>query len=699
MRKKSRRVKISAIFILIFFFSFLMAICKLIYVAMSNNVDGINLTEFANNRNTVKKTLYASRGNIYDSMGDAIAGNANSYTLIAYLSESRTTNSNNPQHVIDKKNTAKALAEVLNADYEYILGRLNIPNAYQVEFGLVGKNLSENKKVEIESLDLAGIGFIEGTKRYYKKSKMASYIIGYAKTNDSGEIVGEMGIEGYYNEILKGTDGSTEYQRDAYGYQMGDAYTKEPVSGSDIYLTLDSQIQLILEDATHTLEENNDFSWYNFTVMNAKTGAIVGSTSSPNFNPNTLEGLKSYVNPLVGYTFEPGSTMKIFSWLAAMENGIYDGAKEFMSGSVSIKGATIKDFNNKGWGKISYDTGFAYSSNVAATNLALELGNKKLREFYNNLGFGKKTGIELPGEESGIIRLTYESELASASFGQGITITPIQMLQALTTITNDGVMIKPYIVDKIVDSKGNVTYQGQRTELGKKVSSESIKKIKELMYDVVYKGVTKIWQCDDITIGGKTGTAQIASPNGGYLTGNTNFIRSFAGIFPYEDPEYIFYVTVKQIDGGANALAKVVTKAIESIANYAHLVETETNLDKDKVIKLDNYLSNDIKTAVNILEKNNLKPVVIGKGNYVINQYPLNKTEVLQKSKVFLLTESNEYIMPDIKGWSSSEVLSFCNLIGLNCKFQGYGVVDTYNIEKDTIIDLKKTLEVTLKTT
>lgn len=699
MRKKSKRVKISAIFILIFFFSFLMAACKLIYVAMSSNVDGINLTEFANNRNTVKKTLYASRGNIYDVSGDAIAGNANSYTLIAYLSESRTTNANNPQHVVDKKSTAKALSEVLNADYEYILGRLNIPNAYQVEFGLAGKNLSENKKVEIEALDLAGIDFIEGTKRYYKKSKMASYIVGYAKTNENGEIVGEMGIEGYYNEILKGTDGHTEYQKDAYGYQMGDAYTTEPVSGSDIYLTLDSQIQLILEDATHTLEENNQFSWYNFTVMNAKTGAIVGSTSSPNFNPNTLEGLKSYVNPLVGYTFEPGSTMKIFSWLAAMENGIYDGEKEFMSGSVNIKGATIKDFNNKGWGKISYDKGFAYSSNVAATNLALELGNKKLREFYNNLGFGKKTGIELPGEESGIIRLTYETELASASFGQGITITPIQMLQALTTITNDGVMIKPYIVDKIVDSKGNITYEGKRTELGRKVSSESIKKIKELMYDVVYNGVTKIWQCNNIIVGGKTGTAQIASPNGGYLSGNTNFIRSFAGIFPYEDPEYIFYVTVKQIDGGANALAKVVTKAIESIANYAHIAETEVNMDKDKVIKLDNYLSSDVKTSINILEKNNLKPIVIGNGSWVINQYPLNNVEVLKGSKVFLLTESKEYTMPDIKGWSSSEVLSFCNLIGLKCKFEGYGTVDTFNMDKDSIIDLKKTLEVTLKTT
>lgn len=699
MRKKSKRVKISAFFILIFFFSFLMAMGKLIYVAMSSDVDGINLTEFANNRNTVKKTLYASRGNIYDVYGDPIAGNANSYTLIAYLSESRTTNPENPQHVVNKEETAKKLAEVLNADYEYILGRLNIPNAYQVEFGVAGKNLSENKKVDIEALDLPGIDFIEGSKRYYKKSKLASYIVGYAKKNDEGEIVGEMGVEGYYNEILKGTDGSTEYQRDAYGYQMGEAYTTEPVSGSDIYLTLDTQIQLILENAAHTLEENNEFSWFTFTVMDAKTGAIVGSTSSPSFNPNTLEGLTSYVNPLVGYTYEPGSTMKVFSWLAAMENGIYDGEKEFMSGSVSIKGATIKDFNNTGWGKISYDKGFAYSSNVAATNLALELGSKKLREFYNSLGFGSKTGIELPGEESGIIKLTYESELASASFGQGITTTPIQMLQALTTITNDGVMLKPYIVDKIVDEKGNVTYDGKRTELGKKVSSESIKKIKELMYDVVYNGVTKVWQTKNITLAGKTGTAQIASPYGGYLTGNINYIRSFAGFFPYEDPEYILYVSAKQIDGGASAVARVVTKAIESIANYAHISKDETVLDATKIITLNNYLSSSTEETIKNLKHLNLKPIAIGNGNNIINQFPLNKSEVLKGSKVFLLTDSKEYLMPDIKGWSSSEVMSFCNLIGLKYEFDGFGVVESFNIEPNTVIDLKKKLEITLKTT
>ena len=702
MKKKKSKVKVNRLFIGIFFFAFLCAIIKLSYVALSPSVDGMNLTEFADNRNTTTETLYANRGNIYDIHGEALAKNVNSYTLVAYLSESRTTDEDNPQHVVDKEATAKALSEVLDMDYEYALGRLNVEGAYQVEFGISGRDLSENKKAEIEALDLDGIGFISGSKRYYKQGSAASYIVGYAKPNDDGEIVGEMGIESYYNEELKGTDGETMYQKDAYGYKMGDAfYTVEPVSGSDIYLTLDSQIQLILEDALNTLEQNNEFTWATFTVMDAKTGAIVGSASSPDFNPNTLEGLTNYVNPLVGYTYEPGSTMKIFSWLAAMENGVYDGEEEFASGSIEVAGATIYDFNNAGWGMINYDTGFAYSSNVGATNLALKLEEKekgKLKEFYESLGFGSKTGIELPGEESGILRLTYESEIATASFGQGITTTPIQNLQALSILTNDGIMLKPYIVDKIVDEEGNITYEGGRKELGRKVSSESVKKIYSLMYDVVYNGLSTVWQPNNVTLAGKTGTAQIASPNGGYLTGSTNYIRSFAGIFPYEDPEYIFYVSVKQIDGGASAVASVVTDAIESIANYANITNTESDLDLSKIIDLSNYMSSNVKTTTEELEKLNLKVIKIGNGNTIINQYPLKNTKVLVGSKVFLLTDGSEYTMPDITGWSSSEVMNFCNLIGLNYTFSGYGVVKSFNLPVGETIDLTKTLEITLET-
>ncbi len=699
MKKKRSKVKVNKIFIVIFFFAFFCAIIKLSYVALSPVVDGTNLTDFVSDRNTTKETLYASRGNIYDIYGETLAKNVNSYTLVAFLSESRTTDPDNPRHVVDKEKTAEALAKVLDMDYEYALERLNISNAYQVEFGLAGRDLSENKKAEIEALDLPGIGFISGSKRYYKQGRAASYIIGYAKTSDEGEIVGEMGIESYYNEELKGTDGETMYQKDAYGYQMGEAfYTIDPISGSDIYLTLDSQIQLILEDALNTLEENNEFAWATFTVMDADTGAIVGSASSPDFNPNTLEGLTNYVNPLVGYTYEPGSTMKIFSWLAAMENGIYDGEEEFVSGSIEVPGATIYDFNNTGWGTINYDTGFAYSSNVGATNLALKLEEKepgKLKDFYESLGFGTKTGIELPGEESGVLRLTYTSEIATASFGQGITTTPIQTLQALSILTNDGVMLKPYIVDKIVDENGNITYEGSKTELGRKVSSKSITKINELMYDVVYNGLSTIWQPSNVTLIGKTGTAQIAGENG-YLTGNNNYIRSFAGIFPYEDPEYIIYISVKQIDGGSNAVASVTKQAVESIANYANITTTKQEDNATEVINLASYISGDITTTTEELERLNLKVIKIGNGTTIINQYPLKNTKVLVGSKVFLLTNNSEYTMPDIKGWSSSEVMNFCNLIGLNYTFSGYGTVTSFNLPVGEIIDLTKTLEVTL---
>lgn len=702
MKKKRSRVKVNKIFIVLFFFAFFCAIIKLSYVALSPVVDGTNLAEFVEGRNTTTETLYASRGDIYDINGEILAKNVNSYTLIAYLSESRTTDPDNPQHVVDKEATAKALSEVLDMSYEYALSRLNVEGAYQVEFGTAGRDLSENKKAEIEALDLDGIGFISGSKRYYKQGSAASYIIGYARTNEIGEIVGEMGIESYYNEELKGTDGETMYQKDAYGYQMGEAYyTIDPVSGSDIYLTLDSQIQLILEDAMTKLEENNEFTWATFTVMDANTGAIVGSASSPDFNPNTLEGLTNYVNPLVGYTYEPGSTMKIFSWLAAMENGVYDGEEEFMSGRVEVAGATIYDFNNAGWGMINYDTGFAYSSNVGATNLALKLEEKQkgtLKEFYESLGFGSKTGIELPGEESGVLRLTYESEIATASFGQGITTTPIQTLQALSILTNDGIMLKPYIVDKIVDENGNVTYEGGRTELGRKVSSDSVKKVYSLMYDVVYNGLSTVWQPNNVTLAGKTGTAQIASASGGYLTGTTNYIRSFAGIFPYEDPEYIIYVSVKQIDGGASAVASVVTDAVESIANYANITNTESDVDLSKIIELSNYMSSNVETTISELEKLNLKVITLGNGNTIINQYPLKGTKVLAGSRIFLLTNGTEFTMPDITGWSSSEVMNLCNLIGLKYTFSGYGVVSSFNLPVGEIIDLSKTLEITLNT-
>lgn len=452
--------------LLIFSFFFLLIIIKLSYVCFSNNVDGINLTEFANNRNTTKQTLYASRGSIYDVNGDELAKNVKSYTVIAYLSSSRTKDVKKPQHVVNKEETAKALSPIINMSEEYIMKLLN-QDLYQVELGPGGRGITEETKKRIESLELPGISFVSSTKRFYKNKSYASYLIGYARKDDSGEIKGEMGIESYFDSDLKGVDGYTEYQQDAYGYPMPNTQiTHEAESGADIYLTIDNNIQFILENVLQKLKNEHSLDWAQFAVMDAKSGAIVGSATVPSFDLNTLSGITSYLNPLTSYQYEPGSTMKIFSFMAAIEEGIYDGESMFDSGTITLKdGTKIKDFNNKGWGSINYDTGFSYSSNVAATKLALSLGVGKLKDFYEMCGFGKKTGISLPGEGEGILNFNYESELANASFGQGITITPVQMLQALSSLANDGVMVKPFIISKIVDSSGNVLQEGKKKKL------------------------------------------------------------------------------------------------------------------------------------------------------------------------------------------------------------------------------------------
>jgi penicillin-binding protein 2B len=598
--KPNKTIKISVIFLIVIVVSFLLAIIKLSYVTLSTTVDGVDIAAFAKNRNTTKKTLYASRGSIYDVNGEILGQSVNSYTVIAYLSSTRTTDSNNPQHVVDKELTATKLAEVFQNNgvtsmtYDYILGLLSSKN-YQVELGPGGRNITELLKSQIEALKLPGIDFMASTKRYYKMATLAPYIVGYAKENDDGKIAGEMGIERYFNDILTGQDGSTEYETDVYGYKLPDSpeQTTNPVSGSDIYLTIDSNIQMFLEQEVAKLSSEYSMSWLTFTIADAKTGAILGSASNPTFNLNKLD-ITSYLDPLVSYQYEPGSTMKMYSFMAAMENGLYDGSDTYMSGTVNVDDATIKDFNGVGWGRITYDEGFAYSSNVAATYLSFKLGRDKLNDFYTLAGFGNKTGITLPGEVNGDINFTYKTEVATASFGQGITTTPIQNIQGLTIIANDGTMLKPYIVSKIVDpNTGKTTYEGQRTEVRKVASKETTDKLRSLMYDVVYSGKTdaKFYKPDNVTMIGKTGTAQITGNSGTYLTGKYDYIRSFAGMFPAEDPQYIIYISTKQFIGPITKVANAVKTIVEEVAKYKNIVTVSSDVDKSQIITLDTYLN------------------------------------------------------------------------------------------------------------
>lgn len=705
--KKNNTVKINMGLIIVIILFFVAIIIKLSYVNIAKDVDGVDIEAFANNRNTTKKTLYATRGAIYDTNGDYLAQTVNSYTIIAYLSSSRTTNPDNPKHVVDKENTARKLSEILTLNgktsmtYEYILSRLNLEGRYQVEFGSGGSGITELLKSEIENLNLPGIDFVASSKRYYQMDKFASYLVGYARKNDDGKIVGEMGIEKYFNNELSGKDGQTEYQTDSYGYKLPNSNenTTPATAGANIYLTIDNNIQLFLEQEINNLTKENSMAWMTFTIADAKTGAILASASNPSFNPNKLD-ITNYLNPLVSYAYEPGSTMKIFSFMAAMENGIYDGSKEYMSGKLQIGSDTVNDFNKVGWGKINFDTGFSYSSNTAASLLALDLGNEKLRAFYDLLGFGQKTGITLPDEVTGKIDFQYPIELATASFGQGITTTPIQNIQALTSIANDGMMLKPYIVDKIVDPNTNkVMYQGGREEIRKVASTETIKKIQDMMHNVVYSNLTdaKNYKPAMVEMIGKTGTAQIANPNGrGYLTGSNDYIRSFSGLFPYNDPQYIVYISVKQFSGNFKKVSQAVVNVVDEIVKYKNIVSTVEENKEQSIIVLESYLNTDVLSTEEKLKALGLNPVVIGDGKYVVNQYPNKKSHVLKGSKVFLKTESQNITMPDVTNWSENEITTFCNFIGLKYTLNGSGHVTSISIPAGSVIDLSTIVEINL---
>ncbi len=681
--KKRVTIKISKFIILIVAFLFVAIICKLSYVVLSDKVDGINLKDKSASISTVKKTLYADRGNIYDINGEELASTVNSYTVIAYLNSNKT-------NVSDKEKTAKELSPILNMTEEKLIELLN-KKLYQVELRPGGYGITEVVKARIEKLELPGIDFIKNSKkRYYNKSTFASYIIGYAKVLDDGKISGELGIEGYYDDILSGTNGYTKYLKytsSNYKIPNTNEDTKKAKDGSDIYLTIDSSIQLIAEKAVSSMKEKFNTDWAVFTVMDAKTGAIVASATNPNFNPNDTNTIKEYMNPLLSYQYEPGSVMKVFSFASSMEEGKYDGEETFKSGSYTLDdGTVIRDSERKGWGTISFDEGFARSSNVAATTLALRLGVDKLSEYYNNLGFGKKTGIELSNEAIGDIEMVYQSELATASFGQGVSVTAIQMLQALSAMTNDGTVIKPYIVDKVVDQNGNITYQGKRQVVKKVYSTNTVNKMHEIMKKVI--DINKYWQVNNVSIMGKTGTAQIASPKGGYLTGTYDYIKSFAGIFPADDPKYIVYVAGKKPETNLGSWAKVITTAIEEIASYAKLTESKSDADPSKIITLDNYISKYLDTTLEELKNKKIDVIILGNGKYIINQYPLKNKTLLSGEKLFLLTNDKEIKMENLKGWSLSEVKTYCNLIGLKLEYNGYGYVINQSIEKNAILDV-----------
>ena len=511
-------------------------------------------------------------------------------------------------------------------------------------------------------------------------------------------IKGELGIESNFNDMLKGTNGKITYQRNPDGFKIPDTpETKvEAINGHDIYLTIDSNIQRFLESAVKEQVSKWKSEWMVMVVMDAKSGEILGSATSPSFNPNSLTSNMKYENPLVSYTYEPGSVMKIYSYLCANETGKYDGSKKYKSGSIKIGDYKVKDWNGYGWGKISYDIGFTYSSNVGAINLAKDyLTPKELKSCLSRYGFGAKTGIELSGENKGFINYNekLETEWLSVSFGQGLTTTPIQQIQALSIIANEGYMVKPHIIKKTVNpvTKEEIEYKTVTTE--RITSKESANYVKKLMYDNVnLKSATGHWYyIKGFDVIGKTGTAQIAH-NGKYLTGKGNYIISFAGMFPYEDPQYIIYTAISKPKNYLSpAIAPYVVDVIKNIAKYKNMY-SKIEDSKTTIVeyKMENYVSQNTTSVKNKLSTMKIKTIVIGNGDKVINQYPSVGSKLLSKDKVFLVTNDANVEMPNMKGWSRSDVVLFASLANLDYEISGNGYVKAQNIKEKEIIGDRK---------
>ena len=706
-KRKKNNIRYSKIVIFASLFLFACMIGRVIQLGLSTEIDGVNLKELASKRTTTTEILTAKRGSIYTSNGDALAQNVSSYKLIAYLSPKRTTNKDKPQHVVDKEKTAEDLAPILDMTKEEVLGYLSKENVYQTEFGTKGRGLSELTKNKIEALNLPGIDFIESFKRYYPKGDFASYTVGYAKSTtneETGEetITGEMGIEKYYDKILKGEDGYVQYQKDLQGYKIADTneVRKEASQGKDIYLTIDSQIQFFVEQALNNADIDYDWEWFNITIMDAKTGAILATATTPSFDPN-IRNITNYLDPTISSPYEPGSTMKTFTYMAAMENGVYNGQETYLSGVyTTTDGTQIGDWDRNGWGVITFDKGYAMSSNVGVINLInRHMSSAMLREYFKKLGFGRKTGITLPNEEAGKLDFKYETEIYNAGFGQGITTTPIQNVKAMTSLTNDGMLLEPYIVSKIVDpSTKEVILKNKRTEIERVASSETVAKIIQLMDDCV-NGIGNTGSGFRIPSGeliGKTGTAQIAAEDGsGYLSGKEDIISSFSGIYPKSDPKLIIYASVKRPSGGSQKpLSNAIKEIVNNASKYYGNDDTATPEIAISEYKMPSFINKDLESTKTTLTSQGMTYTVLGSGNKVIKQYPEKGDTITNKDTVYLITNDQNLTIPNVIGLSSKVANSLLNLLGVKVNLDGIGYVTAQSIPESTPIT--EGLEITL---
>ena len=523
------RIKI----ILLFFLSFFIVIfLKVLYIEM---IDYKKLVSLANDLWSRDLPVEASRGLILDRNGVILADNITTTSLVLV-----------PNQIKNKEEVSKTLSEILNVSIDemnkHVYKKTSIERVHPE-----GRRLSYEIADKINSYNFKGVYLVKESKRYYPYGETLSHVLGYVGIDNQG--LG--GIELMYDKYLTGENGAIKYFSDAKGgkINLSEIYL-QPASGMNITLTIDINIQMAVErelnNVESTLKPDNSLG----IVVDPNTLEILAMSSRPTFNPNNYKIFSTEVlnrNLPVWMTYEPGSTFKIITFSSAIEEKVVDIYNDhfYDSGSVHINGTRIGCWKSKGHGDQTFLQVLENSCNPGFVKLGQLLGKDKLFSYFDLFGFGKKTGVDLNGESVGIIfpiDKVGELELVTSAFGQGISVTPIQQVTAVSSVVNGGNLYKPYIVKSINEPMNNtVIIENNPTFVRKTISLETSNTMRYALESVVARGGGRYAYIDGYRIGGKTGTAQKVE-NGRYL--DNNYIMSFMSVVPANDPKAILYVAI-----------------------------------------------------------------------------------------------------------------------------------------------------------
>ena len=692
-------------------------VANIVYLGLTGKhlISDNDIAAFAQSRGKAETVEYADRGEIFTSDNEIVATNVKKYKLIAVLSSSRINFSDKAAYVEDIVATANAIGPIIGMDPTTMAQQMQekaAAGAYQVEFGNYGNNLSASVKKQIEDTGLPGLEFEDSNTRNYPYGDFCSYIIGYAKSSEKDsvkQLVGEMGLEAIYDDTLAGENGYKVYQMDSKGYVLPDGILekKDAVNGQDIYLTINSSLQRELDYQLANEAAAAGASKASCTIMEAKTGKILATSTYPSFNPNE-RNISDYKNFLFDTAYECGSVFKTFVYASSIESGLYSGEATYESGQYDYGASRpIRDHNNgAGWGTITYNEGFYRSSNVAICNL-LERGytnREDVEQVYEDLGFFQSSTVDGFDAAAGVALYKTDSSRAAyltTGFGQGSTVTSLQLLKAYSAFANDGKTVDPYLVERIVDTETNEVTYATKTNYSKQIfSSQTVQQIRDLLKGVVSDETgtgKKFALTNGVQMIGKTGTGQLVE-NGAYST--TSYTKSFMGMAPYEDPQIIVNIVFQGPDNDttqhqANVIQNVMPTALSIVSSY-NAPETTSSSDGD--YKLDSFINQSASFVKSKLESKSINVQLIGNGSTVLEQYPEAKTKVTKNDRVFLKTESTDITLPNFVGWSRKDISTYASLSGLNITIQGdSGQVAAQSLPEGTLVHAGDTITIALQ--